>query len=102
MAGPLFRSAAWILIVAVLLMLSATTGGAFAHEIQHAAHHTAGMHSTGICAWMCAAAGVMITLAIQPPIVALIEAAPPLLLSLRRPFDSINQLQARAPPTLLT
>lgn len=101
MTGRLFRSAAWMLIVVVLLMLSATTGGAFVHEIQHAAHHTAGMHSTGICAWMCAAAGAVMTPVVQTSIVAVIEAAPPWSLSLLRPFDSVSQLPARAPPTLL-
>lgn len=102
MTGRLFRSAAWMLTVAVLLMLSATTGGAFVHEIQHAAHHTAGMHSTGICAWMCAAAGAVMTPVVQTSIVAVIEAAPPCSLSLLRPFDSVSQLPARAPPTLLS
>ena len=33
--------------------LAVTTGSAVAHELQHAAHHDAGMHGSGICAWMC-------------------------------------------------
>src|SRR5206468_814519 len=54
MLRSLLRPIACTLAVAILLMLGATTGSAFAHEIQHAAHHNAGMHATGICAWMCA------------------------------------------------
>lgn len=46
---------AWTLAVGLLLLLGTTTGSAFAHDIQHAGHHSAGMHSQGICAWMCAA-----------------------------------------------
>jgi len=59
------KSISLVLVVAVLVMLGATTGAAFAHEIQHSAHHTAGMHSSGICAWMCATAGTLTTAAIQ-------------------------------------
>ena len=57
------RPIALTLAVAVLLMLGATTGISFAHEIQHAAHHTGGMHTTGVCAWMCATAGAVTTAA---------------------------------------
>ena len=60
------KSIAWVLIAAVVAMLGATTGVAFAHEIQHAAHHSAGMHSSGICAWMCATAGTLSTTVLQP------------------------------------
>jgi hypothetical protein len=60
------QTVARVLVVAVLLMLGVTTGSAVAHEIQHAAHHTAGMHSSGICAWMCATAGTAVTIVLQP------------------------------------
>lgn len=53
-----FRSIVWIVACAVIVLLAVTTGGAVAHELQHAAHHNAGMHGSGICAWMCATAGV--------------------------------------------
>jgi len=87
--------------VAVLLMLGATTGAAFAHEIQHAAHHTAGMHATGICAWMCATAGAVTTAIVQPAACTLVQVAtiPHVLLPLTS--DSPNTLHARAPPVLL-
>ena len=39
------RPIALTLAVGVLLMLGATTGISFAHEIQHAAHHTGSMHA---------------------------------------------------------
>ena len=39
---------------AVVVLLATTTGSTVAHELQHAAHHHAGMHGSGICAWMCA------------------------------------------------
>lgn len=47
----------WMVACAVLVLLAVTTGNAVAHELQHAAHHSAGMHGSGICAWMCATAG---------------------------------------------
>jgi hypothetical protein len=95
------RPIALTLAVAVLLMLGATTGSAFAHEIQHAAHHTAGMHASGICAWMCATAGAVTTAAIHATIVTPNEdKALPFVSSLRS-FGSFSQLQARAPPALL-
>ncbi|MBP8116714.1 MAG: hypothetical protein KAY09_03185 [Nitrospira sp.] len=53
-----FRSIVWIVACAVIVLLAVTTGNAVAHELQHAAHHDAGMHGSGICAWMCAMAGV--------------------------------------------
>ncbi len=49
-----FKAVATALALGFLLLLGATTGSAFAHDIQHAGHHSAGMHSQGICAWMCA------------------------------------------------
>lgn len=49
------RAVAAALALGVLLLLGATTGSAFAHEVQHAGHHSAGMHHQGMCAWMCAA-----------------------------------------------
>src|SRR2546427_4773393 len=61
MIRSLLRPIACTLAVAILLMLGATTGSAFAHEIQHAAHHNASMHATAICAWMCGTAGAVAT-----------------------------------------
>ncbi|MDE3244045.1 MAG: hypothetical protein KGO52_15145 [Nitrospirota bacterium] len=49
-----FKAVAATLALGLLLLLGATTGSAFAHEVQHAGHHSAAMHSQGICAWMCA------------------------------------------------
>jgi hypothetical protein len=90
-----------MLAVAIVLMLGATTGSAFAHEIQHAAHHNAGMHATGICAWMCATAGAVATAAFHAAAVTVsVETALSFLDSLRS-IDRFAQLQARAPPVLL-
>ena len=95
------RPIALTLAVAVLLMLGATTGSSFAHEIQHAAHHTGGMHATGVCAWMCATAGAVATAAIHAITVTPNEdTALPFLEGLRS-FDTCSTLQARAPPVLL-
>ncbi len=52
-----FSHIAWVVIFAVMVLLAVTTGSAVAHELQHAAHHGAGMHGSGICAWMCATDG---------------------------------------------
>src|SRR2546422_10818852 len=97
----LLRPVACTLAVAILLMLGATTGSAFAHEIQHAAHHNAGMHATGICAWMCATAGAIATVAFHATAVTVSgETAMPFLGGLWS-FGCFAQLQARAPPVLL-
>ena len=95
------RPIALTLAVAVLLMLGATTGSAFAHEIQHAAHHTAGMHGSGICAWMCASAGAVTTAAIHATTATVNEESALPFLSSLRSFESCSTLQARAPPVLL-
>lgn len=95
------RPIALTLAVAVLLMLGATTGTSFAHEIQHAAHHTGGMHASGICAWMCATAGVVTTAAVHALTVTLNEDTALPFLSGLRSFDSCSTLHARAPPVLL-
>ncbi len=101
MIRSLLRPIACVLAVAILLMLGATTGSAFAHEIQHAAHHNAGMHATGICAWMCATAGAVATAAFHAAAVTVsVETALSFLDSLRS-IDCFAQLQARAPPVLL-
>lgn len=93
------RVLACTLAVGLLLLLGGTTGSAFAHEIQHAGHHSAGMHSQGICAWMCAAGnaldGVNVPLQVQAPHVDRLDipAAPV-------PAASFRQTSAsRAPPS---
>jgi hypothetical protein len=58
MRNPSFKRTVWVVAFAVMAILAVTTGSAVAHELQHAAHHNAGMHGSGICAWMCATAGV--------------------------------------------
>ncbi len=58
MRSSRFNSIVWVVAFVVIALLAVTTGSAVAHELQHAAHHGAGMHGSGICAWMCATAGV--------------------------------------------
>lgn len=58
MRSSSFKGIVWVVAFAVIALLAVTTGSAVAHELQHAAHHDAGMHGSGICAWMCATAGV--------------------------------------------
>jgi hypothetical protein len=91
------RSVAWTLLVAVLFMFGATTGSAVAHEIQHA-HHTAAMHGTGVCAWMCASANTMVTATLVPSVVAPIEELPVAADLHSASAESLHRLQARAPP----
>ena len=101
MIRSLLRPIACTLAVAILLMLGATTGSAFAHEIQHAAHHNASMHATGICAWMCATSGAVATAAFHATAITVsVETALAFLDGLRS-VDCFAQLQARAPPVLL-
>jgi len=94
------RPIALTLALAVLLMLGATTGSAFTHEIQHAAHHTSDMHTTGICAWMCATAGAITTAAVHITAGTLNEET---VWPLREGLQSVascSTLQPRAPPVL--
>jgi hypothetical protein len=92
---------AWALAAGILLLLTTTTGGAFVHEVQHAAHHTAGMHATGLCAWMCATAGGVISPAFQPAESAIVYQSVVIGESRAIGFFSPQRLQARAPPILL-
>lgn len=98
MSRSSLRPIALILAVAVLLMVGATTGSAFAHEIQHAAHHTADMHTSGICAWMCATAGAVATDACYFTAGIFSEEAAVPFHDGRHSFESCSTLQARAPP----
>ena len=100
MIRPQLKLISWVLVAAVLVMLGATTGAAFAHEIQHAAHHNAGMHSSGICAWMCATAGSLNTSAIQPPQFELVFAAVSLSAPVLISRDGNLSPLPRAPPFL--
>jgi len=100
MTRPVLRPIALVLAVAVLLLLGATTGETFAHEVQHAAHHNAGMHGTGVCAWMCATAGATTTPALLAAPVTVSEEAVLLFIRGLRSFDSFSRLLARAPPVL--
>jgi hypothetical protein len=79
-------------------MLAATTGAAFAHEIQHAAHHTAGMHSSGVCAWMCATAGTLASMSVQAFQYTLIESASAPLVTTWSSRDAGASELPRAPP----
>jgi hypothetical protein len=101
MAPKLLKSVALGLAFGIVLMLAASTGTAFAHELQHATHHNARMHATGVCAWMCASAGTVITPIFLPVSSAVVLH---LILPLERrqvSLISASRLQARAPPTLL-
>lgn len=94
------KSIALTLAVVVLLLLGATTGSAFAHEVQHTAHHMAGMHATPICAWTCATAGAVITPAVRPVQFTPVHYAASPFLSRLRSSEYLSRLQARAPPVL--
>jgi hypothetical protein len=52
MTARSFKVATWVLLFAVAGGLGTATGSAVAHDLTHAGHHSAGMHSTGICAWI--------------------------------------------------
>jgi hypothetical protein len=94
------KSISWLLIGAVALMLAATTGTAFAHEIQHAAHHTAGMHSSGVCAWMCATAGTLVTASVQAFQSTFLEIASAPLVTTWSSRDAGASELPRGPPSL--
>jgi hypothetical protein len=58
MKTVLFQTSACLLLVAVLFMVGGAMSASVAHDLQHAAHHSAASHSKGICAWMCATGGI--------------------------------------------
>ncbi|MDR4480203.1 MAG: hypothetical protein R3B37_10745 [Nitrospira sp.] len=58
MKSFLFRSSTSFLLAVLLFMSGSAMSVAIAHDLEHASHHTAGSHSTGICAWMCATGAV--------------------------------------------
>jgi hypothetical protein len=65
MKTPSFKRLVWLMVFAVVVLFAATTGSSIAHELKHAAHHNAGMHGSGICAWMCATAGAHVAASIH-------------------------------------
>jgi hypothetical protein len=99
MSRRLTKTTATILVLGILLLLGATTGSAVAHEIQHA-HHTAAMHSTGVCAWMCVSANTTFTASVLPSVILLVQDLPTLPDLLPHAAHSSDLLQARAPPSL--
>ena len=98
MRNRFFKSTVWIVAFAVMALLAVTTGSAVAHELQHAAHHNAGMHGSGICAWMCATAGTHVATPIHSThlfeLVSLLTVDPLQALSTQLLASS----HARAPP----
>jgi hypothetical protein len=65
MRSSRFKTIVWVVACAVIVLLTVTTGSTVAHELQHAAHHNAGTHGSGICAWMCATAGVHVVTSVH-------------------------------------
>jgi hypothetical protein len=101
MRSPFLRSIVWAVACAVMVLLAVTTGSAVAHELQHAAHHNAGMHGSGICAWMCATAGTHVATPVHStPLFALVG-----LLTCdsdhARFLQPLAPSHARAPPVLV-
>ena len=92
---------ALLVVTAIVLMLTLATSGTFAHEVKHATHHSAAMHTSGLCAWMCAAGGAVITPAFLPAFSTVVQQ--PVLILASQPLSLIfaSRLQARAPPILL-
>jgi hypothetical protein len=101
MRSSRFSSIVWIVLFAVIALLAVTTGSAVAHELHHAAHHDAGMHGSGICAWMCATAGIhVVTPVLATHVLALSGDVSFLSGMIRLPQVSALS-QSRAPPVSL-
>ena len=86
MQSSFFKAIAWVVVCAAVVLLAVTTGSAVAHELQHAAHHNAGMHGSGICAWMCATAGVHVVTPLHQT----------------QTFDVVSHVPVRSDPACLT
>jgi hypothetical protein len=100
MFPKLLKPVALALAVGIVLMLAAVTGSAFAHELQHAAHHNARMHATGICAWMCATAGTIATPVFAPIASLVLQESIPFAKSQALSALVVPLVDARAPPIL--
>lgn len=98
-----FKLAIWVLLFAVAVGPGAATGSAVAHDLTHAGHHSADMHSTGICAWMCAA-GAAIDTTPLPGVhhVPCHRSTGPLSSPAPRESEAFNSLHSRAPPAPLS
>ncbi len=98
MPTTFFRAATWSLLIVVIVVLGMTTAGAVAHDLKHAAHHTASMHTSGICAWMCAAGQMLegIQVVLQTDSAPILFAALPVF---HKPCNNIPLVSAsRGPP----
>ncbi|HNV25623.1 MAG TPA: hypothetical protein PKI21_05110 [Nitrospira sp.] len=95
------HSIVWVVVFAVIALLAVTTGSAVAHELQHAAHHDAGMHGSGICAWMCATAGVHVVTPVHATHVLALSGDASFLSGLVLLPQVSALCQSRAPPVSL-
>jgi hypothetical protein len=89
---------ACMLLLAVLCLVGTTTAASVTHDVQHAGHHTAASHSSGICAWMCATGGMVHQ---AWPMIQSIAAETPYSAAPSPHHPSgrpINRLTSRAPP----
>ena len=98
MSPRLLKPVALTLAIATFLLLAAITGSTFVHELQHAAHHNARMHATGVCAWMCATAAGITTPAFVPVASAALQESITFHESDALSPVLIHRVGARAPP----
>lgn len=98
MRNPFFGSIVWIVACAIIVLLGVTTGSAVAHELQHAAHHSAGMHGSGICAWMCATAATHVATPIHSTPVFGVVSLSPIASHRACLIQRLAPSQPRAPP----
>ncbi len=101
MQSSRFHSIVWLVVFAVIALLAVTTGSAVAHELHHAAHHDAGMHGSGICAWMCATAGVHVVTPVHATHVLALSGDASFLSGLVLLPQVSALCQSRAPPVSL-
>jgi hypothetical protein len=94
-----FRSSVCLLLLAVLIMLGGAMSASVAHDVEHAAHHTAASHSHGVCAWMCAAGGIAQQQSSPSPEYVLSESdLPASVPDWYLPVHLVTNLTSRAPP----
>lgn len=101
MQTPSFKRLVWLMVFAVVVLFAATTGSSIAHELKHAVHHNAGMHGSGICAWMCATAGAHVAASIHSAplfgLVTVLAVHSDRALTIHLPAPAL----ARAPPAIV-
>ena len=98
MPGRLLKSVVWIMIPVIMILLAAWSANVVAHELEHADHHDAAMHGSGICSWMCATAGTHVATPLDSAYLFTFLSLLDTRSAQTLPIDLVFRSEARGPP----